>query len=38
VGGDPLFEDAAAGLFRLQVRNMVPVFIQQWQANNPFAG
>lgn len=38
VGGEPLFEDAAAGLFRLQVRNMVPVFIQQWQANNPFAG
>jgi len=38
VGGEPLFEDAAAGLFRLQVRNMVPLFIQQWQANNPFAG
>ncbi len=38
VGGDPMFEDAAAGLFRLQVRNMVPVFIQQWQANNPFSG
>ena len=38
VGGDPMFEDAAAGLFRLQVRNMVPVFIQQWQTNNPFAG
>ncbi len=38
VGGDPMFEDAAAGLFRLQVRNMVPVFIEQWQANNPFSG
>ncbi|MDX2271345.1 MAG: carboxypeptidase regulatory-like domain-containing protein [Cyanobacteriota bacterium] len=38
VGGDPLFEDAAAGLFRLQVRNMVPVFVQQWQSNPPFAG
>ncbi|MFS8896837.1 carboxypeptidase regulatory-like domain-containing protein [Synechococcus sp. R3-13] len=38
VGGDPMFEDAAAGLFRLQVRNMVPVFVQQWQANNPFSG
>ncbi|MEN9202830.1 MAG: carboxypeptidase regulatory-like domain-containing protein [Thermostichus sp. DG_1_6_bins_120] len=38
VGGDPLFEDAAAGLFRLQVRNMVPVFVNQWQSNNPFAG
>jgi hypothetical protein len=38
VGGDPMFEDAAAGLFRLQVRNMVPVFVQQWQTNNPFSG
>lgn len=38
VGGDPMFEDAAAGLFRLQVRNMVPVFVDQWQANNPFSG
>ncbi|MCJ2542732.1 carboxypeptidase regulatory-like domain-containing protein [Thermostichus vulcanus] len=38
VGGDPMFEDAAAGLFRLQVRNMVPVFVDQWQSNNPFSG
>ncbi|MEN9222861.1 MAG: carboxypeptidase regulatory-like domain-containing protein [Thermostichus sp. BF3_bins_97] len=38
VGGDPMFEDAAAGLFRLQVRNMVPVFVDQWQASNPFSG
>ncbi|MGQ9837786.1 MAG: carboxypeptidase regulatory-like domain-containing protein [Cyanobacteriota bacterium] len=37
VGGDPMFEDAAAGLFRLQVRNMVPVFVDQWQSSNPFS-
>lgn len=36
VGGDPMFEDAAAGLFRLQVRNMVPAFVQQWKTANPF--
>ncbi len=37
VGGQPMFEDAAAGLFRLQVRNMVPDFVEQWQATPPFA-
>jgi DNA-binding beta-propeller fold protein YncE len=36
VGGDPMFEEAAAGLFRLQVRNMIPSFISQWKNANPF--
>ncbi len=36
VGGNPMFEDAAAGLFRLQARNMVPVFMDQWRNANPF--
>jgi hypothetical protein len=36
VGGQPMFDDAAAGLFRLQVRNMIPVFMDQWRRANPF--
>ncbi len=36
VGGQPMFDDAAAGLFRLQVRNMIPVFMDQWRQANPF--
>ncbi len=36
VGGQPMFEDAAAGLFRLQARNMVPTFVEQWQSTDPF--
>lgn len=35
-GGQPMFEDAAAGLFRLQVRNMIPVFMDQLRNANPF--
>lgn len=36
VGGRPMYEDAAAGLFRLQVRNMIPVFKDQFQQADPF--
>jgi DNA-binding beta-propeller fold protein YncE len=36
VGGQPMFDDAAAGLFRLQVRNMIPVFMDQLRNANPF--
>ncbi|NJK61781.1 MAG: hypothetical protein HC921_03020 [Synechococcaceae cyanobacterium SM2_3_1] len=36
VGGRPMYEDAAAGLFRLQVRNMIPVFKDQFQQTDPF--
>jgi len=38
VGGDPLFEESAAGLFRLQIRNMMPQLVQQWQASDPLGG
>ncbi|WP_156819997.1 YncE family protein [Synechococcus sp. PCC 7336] len=30
VGGDRMFEDAAAGLFRRQAENMVPDLLEQW--------
>lgn len=33
VGGNPLFEDAAAGLFRRQAQNMIPNLLRQWQDN-----
>ena len=36
VGGSPMFDEAAAGLYRQQVRNMVPEFLRQWQEQSPF--
>jgi len=37
VGGDPLYEEAAAGLFRLQIRNMIPQLEAQWRERDPFS-
>ncbi|MEN9266603.1 MAG: hypothetical protein Q6K99_10245, partial [Thermostichales cyanobacterium BF4_bins_65] len=37
VGGDPLYEEAAAGLFRLQVRNMIPQLEAQWHDRDPLS-
>ncbi|MEO0801683.1 MAG: hypothetical protein AAFY57_05350 [Cyanobacteria bacterium J06642_2] len=37
VGGAPMFDEAAAGLYRQQVRNMVPEFLRQWQEQPPFS-
>lgn len=36
VGGDPLYEESADGLFRLEVRNMAKEVVKQWQQTNPF--
>ncbi len=36
VGGDPLYEESADGLFRLEVRNMAREVVKQWQQTNPF--
>ncbi|MEO1134739.1 MAG: carboxypeptidase-like regulatory domain-containing protein, partial [Cyanobacteria bacterium J06639_1] len=37
VGGSPMFDEAAAGLYRQQVQNMVPEFLRQWQEQSPFS-
>ncbi|MEM9536943.1 MAG: hypothetical protein AAGA40_14885 [Cyanobacteria bacterium P01_E01_bin.45] len=38
VGGNRMFEDAAAGLFRRQAESMVPDLLEQWQeAGAPFS-
>ncbi len=36
VGGDPLYEESADGLFRLEVRNMAQEVVRKWQQSNPF--
>jgi DNA-binding beta-propeller fold protein YncE len=36
VGGDPLYEESADGLFRLEIRNMAQEVVKQWQQSNPF--
>jgi len=36
VGGDPLYEEESAGLFRLQIRNMIPQLEAQWRDRDPF--
>jgi DNA-binding beta-propeller fold protein YncE len=36
VGGDPLYEESADGLFRVEVRNMAQEVVKQWKQSNPF--
>lgn len=36
IGGDPLYEESADGLFRSEVRSMAQEVVRKWQQSNPF--